>query len=1480
MVRLSVLLLCTALSAPVYAAVSLAGSADGSGAAANEAPLHDPATLASDEGVVSESAGDVVIDVARVVTSGDNEPAIFGRSTGGSVTITSGEARTSGNDSTGIFGESLSTTDDVTIDSGLVVTTGAGSGGIVAHATGSVAQSPYGPIAIGNAIVTSGSVITSGDDATGISAVADASAAIVDSSAVTTSGDRSIGIAAAGGAIARVVSGTVTTSGVDAIGISAQSKNGAVVVDSGTIVTTGDGGTGINATGAGPVVVTSASIVTSGDPVATEVTPSYTIYGPAAAGIAATSERSDVIVSSGEIRTGGLQATGIAASAFGGITITSDLIETAGFAAKGIEAFAQTGPVTIDSGVIDTGGDIAEGINVIAELGRVNITSGTITTAGDFSDGIQVVAGGSITIDSGSVSTTGGYSSAINSDTSAGDVTIASGSIVTTGENASGIAAVARSPGGDVAIQASTIDTASLGADAIYAYAGGSISVTADTLHTRGERATGVFATAYDAIQVDVDSIVTEGALSAGISAVAYGGSVDIAVGSVATSGDSSVGVYGGGLGDVTITAGTVVTSGDRLVRTDPYTGGSIYYDTPSAIAAYSYSGDIVVTADTVSTSGYGAIGITTYAVFGTSTITAGSVVSSGDLGAGIRARGGTGATVIADQVHTTGFGIDAGAASGEAVVRVNDVTTSQDRAEGVAIVSLFGSGLIEAGTVATEGDYSSAIRMLVGGQPGYSGNGAVISGSVSTSGDHSRGIWSEVYIDAASVVSGSVTTSGYDSAGILVEAGGDATVTSGSVATSGTISDGIAATSQLTPFGGDPGAVAITSQSVVTSGDSSRGIVGIAPGDVTIVSGAVATRGETAIVSRYELVVDYNGYYNYELVTGPGPRPTGIYANSSDGAVSITSAAVTTAGIEAHGVHAITTDGGIAIAVGDVAVRGQAANAVRAQSGSGDIAISVAGTVTAATAPAIFAETGGVVDLTVASGGLLSAAGGNPALLVNAASADLRVAAGGTLRGAVRLTGGDDSVEVDGLFDAIGDSAFGAGADGLTNRGQFRAMSGTVRLLGLEQFANQGLINFADGAANDVLDLSGTQFVGGSGSAVRFDLIAGLDGALAADRLILGAVSGVTAVQFNPSGTATLGSQAQIIVSDQTISNGAFVLDPDFADAGFLRYKLVAGDRSIAVTTTPDVEVFEAAKLGAIASGFWRHGAEAWSTQTLHERDSGDRDRRGVWGQAFAGNDTLDRRTLRSDFGGETFDQTLATSENFRGLQIGGDVATGPLRVGVTAGYGDSDTRLRGTGNRIDVKGFNLGLDVGWSRGAWFANALAKVDRVTLTLDARSASVRREANATIFGAAAEAGLRLGGGGWFAEPLVGLAWSTGRLGDFTVAQGRFEIADATSATAKAGLRVGGAWTLGQGYQLRPSAGVYALKELAGENRVTFRSGGSSLDIADVAGRLFARAEAGVSLTASGGFEAFLRGSSDIGDDRSGAAGRAGLNWRW
>ncbi|MGZ8335032.1 MAG: beta strand repeat-containing protein [Allosphingosinicella sp.] len=389
----------------------------------------------------------VTVDSGIVSTEGDTAVGIVGISIYDSVQIVSENVATIGDGAIGIA--AFSKYGDVVVDSGSVVTSGEDAIGIFAVRSGfkygdgngdgysggevtslSSGLASQAIVYGGSVIVTSGSVSTSGDGATGIYAdnrgeLGAGGSVVVESGSVTTLGDYANGITALAGSdkygepgTVTVTSGNVSTAGYGSIAILAEAPGDATVT-SATITTGGDFANGIDADSVfGNVSITSGSVTTAGD------------YS---SGIYAEAPNGDVeIVSTGTVRTGGDYSYGIYALGRDTVTINSNAVITTGAGAIGIFA------VQLDGGEGDGEEIIEEGALLPAQLGPgggISITSGSVTTSGPNSPGIDAyAAGGDVEIFStGTVATSGTGSPGILAESANGFVAVDAVGVTATG---------------------------------------------------------------------------------------------------------------------------------------------------------------------------------------------------------------------------------------------------------------------------------------------------------------------------------------------------------------------------------------------------------------------------------------------------------------------------------------------------------------------------------------------------------------------------------------------------------------------------------------------------------------------------------------------------------------------------------------------------------------------------------------------------------------------------------------------------------------------------------------------------------------------------------------------------------------------------------------------------------------------------------------------------------------------------------------
>lgn len=445
-------------SADVTSADIVTGGDDAAGAVFSATPVvrftaGDIVTTGDrSPGVLVTGAQDVEITTGTVTTSGADSAGISVDVTGGPVTLSYGSIATTGTGDSGALlvtgadtdivldgaGATLSTAGDgvtaVSIDGGSVtgnlgnvVTTGAGSAGVVIAATGDVdldvgtvtATGPGVDIATaggGSLSLGTGAVATSEDGATAVALTADGPVSFTGTTTTTTGANApAIDIATTGTGAVTVTTGVVSATGAgsDAVRIAA-AGNAPVQVTVNGNVTSADGA-GVSASSAGTVAVTVGSGVTvqgattgivldgaAGNTLTINGTvrsslagnPAWTVTGGPLtlnlgtggtfAGTAAFTDGNDVLNNTGSLALG----TGLTFGA-GDDTLnnagTATLTGTVDFGA-GVDAFVNTGTV------VAVGGTAAvANLETFTNRGLIDLRDGaandTLTISGNFVGG-------------------------------------------------------------------------------------------------------------------------------------------------------------------------------------------------------------------------------------------------------------------------------------------------------------------------------------------------------------------------------------------------------------------------------------------------------------------------------------------------------------------------------------------------------------------------------------------------------------------------------------------------------------------------------------------------------------------------------------------------------------------------------------------------------------------------------------------------------------------------------------------------------------------------------------------------------------------------------------------------------------------------------------------------------------------------------------------------------------------------------------
>ena len=1263
---------------------------------------------------------------------------------------------------------------------------------------------------------------------------------------------------------------TVNASGDGIVGVIANGRSTSISVDE--VTTTGNGAGGISATSGGGVNIDNVSITTTGDD---------------SKGIAVQSTGGLVEIDTISVTTGEEGATGR------GDDSTAIYVHQNGAEVDDHDVIITVGTETTDGSIL-TWGDRALGIDATSVNNDVTIfaQNASITTHGAFSDGIVVNAGRIATVRVDSVTTTGEGSTGIVAN---GDiyVEVRANAVTTTGDDAVGI--IARSYDARADVQFGTVTTTGENSNGVFVEGerGWESKIVGGSISTSGDNAIGLRAVDGN-INIDVESVTTTGAGATAVQAQSNGGTVTINADTVTTSGGAARGIEV----TTTLTAEpiTVDITSDVAVTT---TG-----DYAEAVFVDNNFGDVTINLAAVTTGSWDqASGVRTgessTGVFadasGKISIEADSVVTNGDWAAGVIAYGDSGVSIDVDTVRTFGEG-----------------------ATGIhAYAGRFGSTYSEplelnivADVIETAGEWASAVS--VGGEADADFDIAV--GTIRTQAEGSSGIFvSQTYFDQATpgevlVTAGDITTRGDQASGIAVEAQGAVTINLTGSITTGDDEE------EVTGFGSDGiyvdtyGAITVNAQNaaISTVGRQARGVTlgSDADGAVTLNAGSIRTEGLLAygatmssgagairadIGSLVTTGSEADGLWvkgeggitvNIDDLSTSGDDAQGVFVEGGDGRVFVDVLRGRTTGVNSHGVE-VMGSGEVELAIGAMSASGASAYAVLADGREIDIAVT--GAVNGMEAGLMLtSREGAIID----NSGAISSTEGYAIDVKGAGAA--AITNSGEIFGAVSLTDQADTVTNSGAFRAYGESDFGAGSDLFTNTGMltFAANTNTASFAGLERLDNAGIIDLADGAADDHLIMRDTTLRGQAGGVIQMDL--DLRGATAAaDRLTVGALEGVNEIELHVQGRGAVGDNGVTLIASGAAQTGEEV-EVITVGGGFLDFNAVydAASREFRVVAEAARQAFEPTRIASGAQTQWRRGADVVSARFDELRDSGAMGlRRGgtaqFWAQGFAGSEEVNGERRFSEDGTESVD--LTHDVDARGAQFGVDIVRGlgggDLVLGLAASVGETELTFQSNGDTAEFSGGGVGAYAHWSSGPVAIGVQAKADRYDLDYRFVSADLRDSAEGETIGARVDASWALvANGEWTVEPQGSLAWTDTDLDSIEGEAGEVEFGDTRSVLGKAGVRVARTVRLENGAVVQPFLGLYRLKEFDGENASRIHLNNQILDVNDPGRGTWTQVTAGANVGV-GAIQGFAQGEATLGDVQ-GYTARVGVRLNW
>jgi hypothetical protein len=531
-----------------------------------------------------------------------------------------------------------------------------------------------------------------------------------------------------------------------------------------------------------------------------------------------------------------------------------------------------------------------------------------------------------------------------------------------------------------------------------------------------------------------------------------------------------------------------------------------------------------------------------------------------------------------------------------------------------------------------------------------------------------------------------------------------------------------------------------------------------------------------------------------------------------------------------------------------------------------------------------------------------------------------------------IAFGGGDDLLTNAGLL-VVGDSV-------ATNPGSDRSVQYDLRLLDLERFENTGLIlmgtdnadfatHLSDLSNDDLLFMSGTTFVGGTGSLVVLDadlnatqsscdsaLRSSVTGALpAADciRIEDGATEGVTALRVNEMVPGDRGSFGEIVlvdVSGGTSASGHFVLDPQSSgysaanggviDKGFFIYPLVydAETQQHKLVGTVGQNALQFPIMGQAAHDLWRLSTGSWLGRQadlrggLEEGVGG-----GVWlrvSTEFADRDVT--QTVLSAGNPISFDNThiqssYAVTGGFD--LISGSAGDSAWVVGLTAGYAHAGLDFDASPNAMRLDGWTGGGYASFISGGWYVDATVTGNKLELEGDVPGlnlfpSSTMVDTALMSVGGQVETGWRFNVmEAAFVEPLAGVSHVRTRFDDLSIAADDplrpplvLEFDDPTSLRGNVGARFG----LDQDYgvaRVQYSLLARFWNEFEDESRVVAYNTGADATMIDEFTGQYSEFGVGASLWALDGVvSGFVNVGGKFGDDYTSQTLAAGVRVNW
>jgi hypothetical protein len=893
-----------------------------------------------------------------------------------------------------------------------------------------------------------------------------------------------------------------------------------------------------------------------------------------------------------------------------------------------------------------------------------------------------------------------------------------------------------------------------------------------------------------------VNLTTTGGTAANGLTLNTAGQSATVTVGNISTTGISSFGVLANGGTDLTLKTGNVTTTGATSggISAAAQTGNislltSNISTTGTGALLGSTAGNIVATTAAINTTGDGAFGLSaTTAGTGTVKTDVVSVTTTGLGSTGLLIRGGTGAINAGyGNITTSGLVNGANSASALDVASTGTITlrglnaTLRTNGAGVTAALLNGAGVI--------GDLGSITTTGAGAQGAIVTSTAPVNLNVGTVATTGNGVTVNAGANAVMLTTGTVTATDVGATGTVINSTGAVTFIGGKQTANGanalSINGGagaINATVNGAATTGTGTAVAITGTgpltfantgSITTAGATSTGINISGVTTASVNCGNVSTTGANSPA----VVVAANGNTTVTCgtVTTTGAASDAITVSNTAGTTTVTGGTTSATGLGSRGIvvssSAPAATGLVTVNTGAVTANG---NAVMATStGGANVVVNGNGNIASTTGTGITATTGGTTQVTInagttttgvqgvnlqgvagntliVNGTLKNSTGTTPYTVLNGGPFTLTLGSTGTIVGPLTFTTGNDTFNNQGTFALPAMLDFLTGTDVLNNTGTLTAFTGTSTINNLETFNNVGgLIDMRDGVANDVVNLTNSNYVATGNARLGIDVI-GTSGANTADRLVIGGTTtGTTTVLANFINPVIDPTGALIVDSTpNNVAAGQFVLTGP-TNFGLINYAIQVRGGDAYIVSTPDARAYDTVFVGRQARDLWYQSADAYSAYATARRVSFGQERShplGIWAQLYGERQTAGDRNRTATAFGTAFAVDDRIRTDFRGAQVGLDFGASNFVVGITGGY----ERAHATSDFatiITTEGYNYGAyaQFGMTTGLYAGALIKRDDYRTVLTNGTFANGYANPRSHSTGAEGEIGFRTGG---------------------------------------------------------------------------------------------------------------------------------------